>query len=211
MNFNLGILIITIAFLGYFSNFLNGKYLNFFPINLLYYLGSLIHEGSHAIACIITRAKIKRISIFSTQPQVTHNKSKIPIIGQMLISLAPIAGGVIFLYFINHLLLKDYVRIENVSSFIDVIKSPFLIISQINILEWEGIMLILLCLNIGSMIGPSIQDLKNIWLILIVMFFIKWALLTKIFLIIITLIITNIIIQLTLIVIKSIMSPRKKY
>lgn len=211
MEFNLGILIITITFLGYFSNFLNGKYLSFAPIKWLYYLGALIHELSHAIFCILTGAKIKKIAIFSSAPQVTHNKSKIPILGQMLISLAPMIGGILFLYFINHFWLKDYITINSISSFVDILKSPLLILSQINIFTWQGLVIILVSLNTGAMIGPSTQDLKNIWPILIVLFFIKWQFMSKIFLIIISLIITNIIIQLTLIIIKSFFVRKRKY
>ena len=54
------------------------------------------------------------------------------------------------------------------------------------------------------MIGPSFQDLKNIWWIFIILFFIKWSLLVNIGLLIIGLIITNIIIQLSLILLLKI-------
>ena len=175
----------------------------------MYYLGATIHELSHAIFCLFTGAKIKDISIFSSKPHVVHTKSKIPILGQMMISLAPMIGGVIFLYSLNHLWLKDYINISNISSFADILQSPLLILSQINILEWQGLVIILLSLNMGAMIGPSTQDLKNIWPILILLFFIKWAFLSKIFLIVISLIITNIIIQVTLIIIKNMFQAKR--
>ncbi len=108
---NLGILIITITALGYISNWLNNKYLNFKLTRWLYYLGAAVHETSHAILCILTGAKITEFKIFSKQPRVSHTKSKIPLIGQLLISLAPIAGGLLFIYAINYWLLQGYFTI----------------------------------------------------------------------------------------------------
>lgn len=208
MNLTLGIIIITITFLGYFSNFLNGRYLNFFPINLLYYLGAIIHETSHAIMCVFTGAKITDFSIFSSQPHVSHQKSKIPFFGQTLISLAPMAGGILFLYIFNHFLLKDYLDINSISNIEDLLKYPFFIISQLNLLEWQTWLIILISLNSGAMLGPSTQDLKNIWPVLLILFFVKWNFLAQILFLIISLIVTNIIIQIGLIIIKSIL--RKK-
>ena len=93
---SLGIVIVLIAALGYLSNTLNWRYLNFSVIRLLYYIGALVHETSHAVLCILTGAKIEEFTVFSDQPQVVHRPSKIPFLGELLISAAPIAGGLLF-------------------------------------------------------------------------------------------------------------------
>ncbi|MDD5621280.1 MAG: hypothetical protein PHS27_01690 [Candidatus Pacebacteria bacterium] len=195
---NIGILIIIIALLGYLSNYLNWKYLNNFAIRFLYYIGTFIHELSHIILCILTGAKISKISIFSRQPKIIHSKSRIPIIGQALISLAPIIGGMAFLYAINRFCLSNYFTVP--SNFKDFLT----IFSGIGILDWQLWVMILLSFNMGAMIGPSLQDLKHIWFVLILLLFVKWPVLINISLLAIFLILLNILIQGILIVILSI-------
>lgn len=206
---NLGILIIIISILGYFSNYLNYSYLSYSLLHWLYHLGAIIHESSHALFCFLTGAKITKFKIFNNQPQVSHTKSKIPILGQSLISLAPIAGGFLFLYLVNKYLLSDYLIIKEISSWSEIFNIPLNILSQINIITWQGWVVLLLSFNIGAMIGPSFQDLKNIWWVFIILFFVKWAFLINIGLLIIGLIITNIIIQLSLILLLKIFKKQK--
>jgi hypothetical protein len=201
---NLGILIIVISILGYFSNYLNYSYLNYSVLHWLYYLGVIIHESSHAVLCIFTGAKITKFQIFHKQPQVSHTKSRIPIIGQALISLAPIAGGFLFLYLVNRYLLLNYLTINEISSWSEIFNIVLNILSQINIITWQGWIVLLLSFNVGAMLGPSFQDLKNIWWVFIILFFIKWSFLINIAIVIIALIITNIIIQLSLILLLKI-------
>ena len=63
------------------------------PYRLFMIPGVVVHEVSHAIACLITFAKIKKITIYEeTGGSVTHEAPKIPIVGQAFISLAPILG-----------------------------------------------------------------------------------------------------------------------
>jgi len=206
---NLGILIITITALAYLSNYINNKYLNHLFIKYFYYLGIIIHESSHALMCILTGAKITKFEIFSKQPKVTHYKSKIPLLGQTLISLAPLLGGFAFLFLINNYLLQNYIHITVPTNLTQIFILPFSILSQINILEWQSWLIIIISLNIGAMLGPSTQDLKNIWWVFIILFFIKWPFLINTGLIIIALIITNILIQISLILISKIIKPAR--
>lgn len=209
---NLGILIIIIALLGYISNWLNWKYLNSSIIRFLYYIGTFIHEVSHIIFCILTGARISKISIFSKQPKIVHSKSKIPIIGQTLISLAPIIGGMAFLYVINRFCLSNYFTIPDISNWKDFFSASINIFSHINLLHWQSWVMILLFFNMGAMIGPSLQDLKHIWFVLVLLLFVKWQVLINISLLAILLILMNILIQgiliLIILIIKKIL--RKK-
>jgi len=199
---NLGLLIIAITLIGSVSNWINWKYLNYPIVRLLYYLGAVVHELSHAFFCVLTGARIEEISIFSKQPHVTHYKSKIPFLGSFLISVAPIIGGLLFLFLINRFYLENYIAIpqfyDNWQSFLLV---PFKILSQLNILSWKSWVVIFLSLNVGAMIGPSWQDLKNIWFIIIILLFFQFSSLNYFTLLIIFLIPTNIIIQISLVII----------
>jgi len=200
---NLGILIILITILGYISNWLNGKFLNLKTIHWLYYLGALIHELSHAILCVLTGARISEFNVFSKQPHVTHTKPKLLLIGQPLISLAPIAGGLLFIYVINTWLLNNYLQVINLNTLQEIPNVLINIWSQLNLMEWQTWLIILLFLNVGSMIGPSSRDLKNIWPFIILMFFINWPFLINLSLIAICLIIMNILIQIIAILVKQ--------
>jgi len=200
---NLGILIILITILGYISNWLNGRFLNFRVTRWMYYLGALIHELSHAILCVLTGAKISEFNVFSKQPHVTHAKPKLIIVGQPLISLAPIIGGLLFIYIINTWLLNNYFSILSPSNIQGIPNLLLSILAQFNLLEWQSWIAILLFVNIGAMIGPSTRDLKNIWPFLIISFFINWSILSELSLIVICFIIVNIIIQIIAILIKQ--------
>ncbi len=204
MSITLGVLIISISILGYFSNQLNGRYLNSRLLIPLYYIGALVHETSHALACLATGARIIEFKIFTRRPHVTHNKSKIPYLGQVIISLAPIIGGLFFLYLTNKFLLNDYFVITLIDNYNNLGLLIDSLITQLNLLDWQTWILVLLSLNIGAMIGPSARDLKNIWPAVMLAFFITWQPLTAIALLTLGLIIINIIFQIIIIFIKSI-------
>jgi hypothetical protein len=174
---NLGVVIILITAFGYISNFLNWRYLNYRIVRLLYYIGAFVHETSHAILCVLTGAKIQEFTVFSSQPHVVHQRSRLPILGELLISSAPIAGGLLFLFLINHYLLGNYFTpsIPQFSSWHDwrsMLLDPLRFFTQINLLQWQSWVMILLFFNVGAMLGPSPQDLKNVWPVLILLFFV---------------------------------------
>jgi hypothetical protein len=180
---NIGAIIILVAALGYLSNFLNWRYLNNGAIRFLYYIGALVHETSHAVLCVLTGAKIEEFAVFSDQPRVVHRKSRIPFLGELLISIAPIAGGLLFLFLVNRYLLGNYFALTPAS------------LLQINILQWRSWVMIFLLFNAGAMLGPSEQDLKNIWPALIVLLFIHYAPLAAFGLMALALIAVNIVFQ----------------
>jgi hypothetical protein len=206
---NLGLVIILIVVFGYMSNSINWRYLNFKVTQYLYYIGAFVHESSHAILCLLTGAKIYEFKVFSSQPHVTHTKSKIPLVGGFLISSAPIFGGLFFLYIINHFALNDRFSVSHFSDdWLSTLLEPIRLISQMKF-EWQSLVMILLLLNVGAMIGPSMQDIKNIWPMIILSFFVPSSFLINFCLIALSLILLNIIIQLTLILILKIIEKVK--
>jgi len=183
--------------------------LNYSVVRLLFYVGAFLHELSHVIFCRLTGATITGGNIFSRKPHVIHSKPAFPLIGQLLISLAPIIGGLLFLFLINKYYLVNYFEIPQFSDWQSVLIAPLNLLSQINLLGWQSWLMILLFLNIGAMIGPSLQDLKNIWPIMIILLFIKCSPLLSLSLLVIILILTNIIIQIILILVIRYLSRRE--
>jgi hypothetical protein len=199
---SLGIVIVLIAAFGYLSNMLNWRYLNFGVIRLLYYIGALVHETSHAILCVLTGAKIEEFTVFAEQPRVVHRKSKLPFIGEFLISAAPIAGGLLFLFLVNHYFLGNYFTVPQVVHWHDprsILAASLGFLAQINVLRWQSWVMIFLLFNAGAMLGPSTQDLKNVWPMLIVLFFINYAPIAAFGLMALCLIMANLVLQLIVI------------
>jgi len=196
----LGVVIVLVTAFGYASNFLNWRFLNYGVTRFLYYIGALVHETSHAILCVLTGAKIEEFTVFGEQPQVVHRKSKIPLLGELLISAAPIAGGLLFLFLVNRFLLGNYFTMPEVqfSSWYDwrsLAMAPLMLFSQLNFLQWQSWVAILLSFNVGAMIGPSMRDLGNVWPMLIILFFVRSALLTSLAFAALGLILFNILLQ----------------
>lgn len=196
---SLGVIIVLITVFGFISNWLNWRYLNYGVVRALYYVGAFVHEMSHAVLCLLTGAKIVEFKVFSSQPRVVHQKSKILFLGEFLISSAPIAGGLLFLFLINHFLLGNYFSVSPIFSttqdWRSILAEPFKIIAQFNLLQWQSWVMILLSFNAGAMLGPSPRDLRNVWPMLIILFFVQSPLLAGVGLIALSLIFVNIIFQ----------------
>jgi len=208
---SLGIVIVLITAFGYLSNTLNWRYLNYSVIRFLYYIGALVHETSHAILCILTGAKIREFTVFSDQPRVVHERSKLPFVGELLISAAPIAGGLLFLFLVNRYLLGSYFVPPQVANWHDwkaLLAAPFKFLLQINLLQWQSWVMVLLLFNVGAMLGPSTQDLKNVWPVLILLFFINSPFLATIGLAALGLIAANIVLQVAAIILLRLIPPR---
>jgi hypothetical protein len=160
--------------------------------------------------CILTGAKIEEYSVFSAQPHVTHTKSRIPIVGNILISSAPIFGGIFSLYLVNTFLPSgDFALIRVVSSWSEILTLPLALVGKINIFSLGGIIMIMLLVNGGAMIGPSLQDIKNIWFVFIPLVFIKIDILNNLCFTALIIILANIYIQISLILLIKTISKFK--
>jgi len=165
----IGIYIIIILALGYLSVYIRERYLNVKWIKPFTYIGIFIHETCHAIACYITGGKVVGFNVSSTQGSVTHYQPKVPIIGPILVSIAPLLGGLVVVGLLNKILLANSLTIQSASVWENLVA----IFSSLNFLTWQTWVLIVFFLNIGVMIGPSAQDLKNIWLPVVLSFFLS--------------------------------------
>jgi hypothetical protein len=197
---SVGAVLILISTLGYLSNKLNWEYLNYGVTHLLYDFGAVVHETSHAIICFFTGAKIIEYKIFAKQPRVTYTEPKLPLIGNALISFAPIAGGLLTLYLINRFLLAGYFVVPEFHSWNDMPLGVWNILRQIDILNWQSWVVILLFINVGAMMGPSYRDLINTWPIVVLLLFVRIDTLMTTGLLALALIVVNILIQFVVIV-----------
>lgn len=126
--------------------------------------GVVIHELSHAIVALLLGARIYEINVFDKKGgYVTHGPTKIPFLGEWLVALAPIAGGLLFYYILAHVLLG--IRPE--SAFGPVLNQPwnisewFSIFSNTDWSSWKPYVFFFVFLNAGIAIAPSWQDIRN--------------------------------------------------
>jgi len=74
--------------------------------------GVILHEISHLVFCLITFAKIRDIKLFSkTGGFVEHENSKIPFVGNFLISIAPLLIGSVGIYYLSNQLPQNFIEI----------------------------------------------------------------------------------------------------
>ncbi|MEI6499109.1 MAG: M50 family metallopeptidase [bacterium] len=125
--------------------------------------GVIIHEFSHAIMCLLTGAKIKKIRLFDKDGgSVEHTQSRIPIIGPILISFAPFLFGGCAIYFLSKLIGMSEISFN----ILNLDKNLFNIVFEqaIKLMHFDSIQSYLIFYLIISVIitmTPSLQDLKN--------------------------------------------------
>ncbi len=134
--------------------------------------GIVVHEFSHALLCILTGAKITKISLFDKEGgSVRHQPSRLPILGPLMISFAPfVFGAALIILFAHWLGLKstDLSAVQpNTASILAFVKS---LLHHINFRDPRNWLIIYLTLSIAVTMTPSRQDILNIALLLISLF-----------------------------------------
>ncbi|MFA6391272.1 MAG: hypothetical protein WCW66_00780 [Patescibacteria group bacterium] len=136
-------------------------------------LGIVIHELSHAVACVLVGAKIMKISFFAPSGgEVEHGPPRIPIIGKPIIGLAPLIGcslslwGLFVLFgYHNSLPVIDFSAefLQNVNTLFQSALEFFKQYSN----NWMFWLFLYLATGISASIAPSTVDIRNaIWGIL---------------------------------------------
>ncbi|WP_298941364.1 hypothetical protein [uncultured Psychromonas sp.] len=180
------ILILTLFVLQRLVFLLSAKILDGKVIYLSAWIGTPIHELSHALFCFIFGHKIQKMVLFNpdkrgTLGYVTHsynNRNLWQVMGNFFIGIAPLFGGLLGLYLVTWLLLDDAVNFFNllrVSTFQNLaniqlsqlvllneqifqfIESAY-IVSPIKVIIWAY-----LCAAISLHLSPSKEDLKGAW------------------------------------------------
>ena len=198
---SVGIIVILITVLGYVSNTLNWRYLNYKVVQVFYFAGAFVHEMSHAVICVLTGARIEEFKVFSRQPHVLHRSSRLPLLGNAIISFAPIAGGLFFIWAVNTYLFGGYFSIPQFSGWAGILASLASFLKQLDLSQWQSWVMIFLSFNMGMMLGPSPRDLWNAWPILLVLLFVKSVFFINLGMLAVYLILVNIFIQLIFILV----------
>lgn len=167
------VMVSLLIILCIFQNHIFFKFFNKKALLIILAPGVMIHELSHAFSCLIVGAKIKKIKLFSlkgnTLGYVSHTKPKIPILGQFLISIAPLIGCSLFLYFLavltnfptdfNYTLsLKSK---DAFTEFFKILKDAIDYISITDLKNWRTWFFLYFALSLSSSIAPSSKDFKN--------------------------------------------------
>lgn len=126
--------------------------------------GVIVHELSHALFCVLTGAKITKISLFDKEGgSVEHEKAKVPVVGQILISLAPILVGLAVLAYISKKigLEPSIIDLDKVSM-AQIFGQLKALVGHLNPPNYQRIVLVYFLLSVIVTMSPSIQDLRNI-------------------------------------------------
>ena len=76
-----------------------GKYADAKIIKVFLLPGSIVHDLSHALVCLITGTTIKELNLFAlNDSEIKYDKPKIPVLFDFLIVAAPIFGCAFFIF-----------------------------------------------------------------------------------------------------------------
>lgn len=140
--------------------------LNFLRFSII--LGIFLHEFSHYLACKLTFAPVKKFYISRKKGYVAHGKSKIPIIGGFIISLAPLFVGLASLMAVvcylnnNNYLIIYSIGAVKADKWIEVFAYLKKWLFNLEYIGWKFWLSIFLSLNILAAFTPSKKDYKNI-------------------------------------------------
>lgn len=126
--------------------------------------GVILHELSHAFFCVITGAKIKKIAMFDKEGgSVEHEQSKLPVLGQVLISFAPFAAGAVTIYFLARFTGFATIKFDwQHLSYDSVIHLAIASIKQMNYTKWQTWAIVYIVLSIAVTMTPSRKDFENV-------------------------------------------------
>lgn len=160
----IGILLAAIPVLAIFIDFFLSHSLLGHRYRWFVAPGVIVHELSHAAACLLTGAKIGKISVFAKEGgSVEHKKPKVPIIGQIFISIAPLLVGVAALYWLSRFIGFNQIDIRAITPTVEGAKEHlFDLARSIDLADRRSLLLFYLLLSIAVTMNPSVQDLMNI-------------------------------------------------
>jgi hypothetical protein len=148
--------------------------------------GVIIHEVSHVVACLLTGASVKDVSLSTggVSGRVEHTRPLIPVLGQALISLAPVAGCGFCLWLATTDVLRPaaehFGRISRLPSdasqpadlaryFVSVLQETGRAAMKADFTRWQTYVLLYLSILMAVHLSPSRRDLRNGLLSLVVL------------------------------------------
>lgn len=161
-----------LVLISFFLGFLSEKIFTGKKYQIILFPGVIVHELSHIIGCLITGSSIKEVKMFSPKGSyVSHTKPKLPLIGNFIVSFAPIIGGILVIMLIAVVFNYNFPLVSlSVDSFIDsfvsiIGQSVNFIINYYN--TWQFWLFSYIVLSVIICLVPSKQDLKNSFISLI--------------------------------------------
>jgi len=140
--------------------------------------GVVVHELSHAIGCLLTGARIVEIRLFSRHGgYVKHTRPRLPVLGPVIVSMAPLFGGVLFIYIIA--LLMDYSGIGYLDPArpVGALATLWSFLAA-NAARWHFWVFLYLLVSVAASLGPSNRDLRNALVGLVVLGLVLAAIIT---------------------------------
>ncbi len=124
--------------------------------------GVIVHELGHAAACVVTGSKIRQIRFFKREGgEVAHEPSKIPIVGPLLITFAPIVVGFFVIIVLGERLIP-HLNLSGIElGFNDFMPFLSLVVRSIHWTALSTWIILYFILSVGAAMTPSAQDLKN--------------------------------------------------
>lgn len=117
-----------LVFLSFLIGRLWARLLPGYKFRLFIAPGVIVHEFSHALACLFTGAKVTRISLFAPEGgYVEHSRSRLGFLGAAAIAMAPIFGITLLLWLLAYWfgLALDFKTIEFSAGFTGNFQSLF--------------------------------------------------------------------------------------
>lgn len=149
------------------------------PARVLAYLaapGIALHELSHALGCVLTGAKVHKVTLFREDGsgEVRHSPPKLKYAGEVIISLAPLAGCTAAFWLLGWALRGSmnfyYVTARGVTpdtfSYVGqlfglVFDDVMLALTSAVWSDWRTYVFLYFSMCISIAMAPSRQDLKN--------------------------------------------------
>jgi len=146
------------------------------PLRSLYYAirapGIIVHECSHILGCIITGAKIKKVVFFSQGGgSVTYTSSKIPYIGDVVISSAPLVcipvvlAGLtwVFSQYLGCVFPPMPIAVNSINALLELVVTITILFTQNLVIRFNPWFIVYLYLTVTLVLSlaPSTQDMKN--------------------------------------------------
>lgn len=165
-----------VIFLGWLTFVvLGGEALNWLLVRALPYKwyrwslapGIIVHELSHAMACFIVGARVEELALLSpTGGHVKHTQPRVPYIGNAIVALAPIVGGlfiiIVALSFLTPQLFEALLATD-LTAPLTQIYSVWLaaFVQTFNPLALESWAMLVIILTVSASLAPSFVDLRS--------------------------------------------------
>jgi hypothetical protein len=165
-----------VIFLGWLTFVvLGGEALNWLLVRALPYKwyrwslspGIIVHELSHAVACFIVGARVEELALLSpTGGHVKHTQPRVPYIGNAIVALAPIVGGlfviVATLSFLTPELFEALLATDLAQPLTQIYGAWLGTFIQVfNPLSIESWVMLVVILTVSASLAPSMVDLRS--------------------------------------------------